>query len=105
MAQVPRVAVTVEHGPVGGPLRYRISVRTPPGVHEVADLKNFFGTHFGTFCPGIRPIGASHGDQKRAATPREAREAGADYVVVGRPIIDDADPVAAARAILDELSS
>jgi orotidine-5'-phosphate decarboxylase len=74
-------------------------------VHEVADLKNFFGTHFGTFCPGIRPIGASHGDQKRAATPREAREAGADYVVVGRPIIDDADPVAAARAILDELSS
>ena len=73
-------------------------------VHEVADLKNYFGTHFGTLCPGIRPLGTSHGDQKRAATPREARDAGADYVVVGRPIVDDADPVGAARAILDELA-
>jgi orotidine-5'-phosphate decarboxylase len=72
-------------------------------VREVADLKNFFGTDFGTFCPGIRPTGSAHGDQKRAATPREAREAGADYVVVGRPIVDDADPVGAARAILAEL--
>jgi orotidine-5'-phosphate decarboxylase len=73
-------------------------------VREVADVKNFFGTSFGTFCPGIRPLGSSHGDQKRSATPREAREAGADYVVVGRPIVDDADPVGAARAILDELA-
>jgi orotidine-5'-phosphate decarboxylase len=73
-------------------------------VREVADLKNFFGGEFGTFCPGIRPLGSSHGDQKRSATPREARDAGADYVVVGRPIVDDADPVGAARAILDELA-
>ena len=73
-------------------------------VREVPDLKNFFGTHVGTLCPGIRPLGTSHGDQKRAATPREARDAGADYVVVGRPIVDDADPVGAARAILDELA-
>jgi orotidine-5'-phosphate decarboxylase len=73
-------------------------------VREVADVKNFFGAGFGTFCPGIRPLGSSHGDQKRSATPREAREAGADYVVVGRPIVDDADPVGAARAILDELA-
>jgi orotidine-5'-phosphate decarboxylase len=72
-------------------------------VREVADLKAYFGTEFGTFCPGIRPVGSAHGDQKRAATPREARDAGADYVVVGRPITDDADPVAAARAILAEL--
>ncbi len=72
-------------------------------VHEVADLKAFFGTEFGTFCPGIRPAGTSHGDQKRAATPRDAREAGADYAVVGRPIVEDADPVGAARAILAEL--
>ena len=74
-------------------------------VREVADLKNFFGTDFGTFCPGIRPLGSAHGDQKRAATPREARDAGADYVVVGRPIVDDADPVGAARAILAELEA
>jgi orotidine-5'-phosphate decarboxylase len=73
-------------------------------VREVPDLKNFFGAHFGTLCPGIRPLGTSHGDQKRAATPREARDAGADYVVVGRPIVDDADPVGATRAILDELA-
>jgi len=73
-------------------------------VREVADLRLFFGSEFGTFCPGIRPAGSAHGDQKRAATPRDAREAGADFAVVGRPIVDDADPVNAARAILAELA-
>lgn len=72
-------------------------------VREAAELKGYFGTEFGTFCPGIRPGGSAHGDQKRAATPREAREAGADYVVVGRPIVEDANPVEAAHAILAEL--
>jgi orotidine-5'-phosphate decarboxylase len=72
-------------------------------VREVADLKAYFGTAFGTLCPGIRPAGTAHGDQKRAATPREAQEAGVDYAVVGRPITEDADPLAAARAILAEL--
>ena len=72
-------------------------------VREVADLRSYFGAEFGTFCPGIRPSGSAHGDQKRAATPREAREAGAHYAVVGRPIVEDADPVNAARAILAEL--
>ena len=72
-------------------------------VREVADLRSYFGAEFGTFCPGIRPSGSAHGDQKRAATPREAREAGAHYAVVGRPIVEDADPVGAARAILAEL--
>ena len=72
-------------------------------VREVAALKSFFGAEFGTFCPGIRPAGTAHGDQKRAATPADAREAGTDFAVVGRPIVDDADPVAAARAILEEL--
>jgi orotidine-5'-phosphate decarboxylase len=73
-------------------------------VREVADLRAFFGNRFGTLCPGIRPAGSAHGDQKRAATPREARDAGADYAVVGRPIVEDADPVGAARAILAELA-
>ncbi|GAC1573147.1 MAG: orotidine-5'-phosphate decarboxylase [Candidatus Elarobacter sp.] len=72
-------------------------------VREVADLRAFFGAEFGTFCPGIRPAGSSHGDQKRAATPHDARDAGVQYAVVGRPIVDDADPVGAARAILAEL--
>jgi orotidine-5'-phosphate decarboxylase len=53
--------------------------------------------------PGVRPQGGAQGDQKRVATPREARAAGADYVVVGRPIRDAADPAAAARAIAAEL--
>ena len=72
-------------------------------VAEVGDLKSFFGAEFAALCPGIRPGGATHGDQKRVATPREAQEAGADYIVVGRPIVADADPAGAARAILLEL--
>ncbi|GAC1401856.1 MAG: orotidine-5'-phosphate decarboxylase [Candidatus Velthaea sp.] len=72
-------------------------------VKEVADLKSFFGHEFIALTPGIRPAGAAHGDQQRVATPREAAAAGADYIVVGRPIVGDADPVSAARAILDEI--
>ena len=72
-------------------------------VAEVRDLKSFFGTEFAALCPGIRPGGSAHGDQKRVATPTDARDAGADYIVVGRPIIDDADPAAAAAAILADL--
>jgi orotidine-5'-phosphate decarboxylase len=73
-------------------------------VAEVGDLKAFFGSAFVALCPGIRPGGSAHGDQKRVATPRDARVAGADYVVVGRPIAGDASPADAARAILDELA-
>ncbi len=73
-------------------------------VREATELKSFFGTEFEAFCPGIRPGGSAHGDQKRAATPREAREAGVDYAVVGRPIVEDANPLEAARAILAELA-
>ena len=73
-------------------------------VGEVADLKSFFGHAFVALTPGIRPSGSSHGDQARVATPRQARAAGADYIVVGRPIIGDADPRSAARFILDELA-
>jgi orotidine-5'-phosphate decarboxylase len=73
-------------------------------VAEVADVKSFFGNEFRALCPGIRPSSSAHGDQRRIATPREARAAGADYIVVGRPIVEDADPAAAARAILAELA-
>jgi orotidine-5'-phosphate decarboxylase len=73
-------------------------------VRETADLKAFFGHAFIALTPGIRPAGGAHGDQARVATPREARVAGADFIVVGRPIIGDADPYAAARFILDELA-
>ncbi len=55
--------------------------------------------------PGIRPKGAAAGDQTRIMTPAEAAAAGASYIVVGRPIFQAPDPVAAARAIQQELAS
>lgn len=55
--------------------------------------------------PGIRPAGASAGDQKRITTPAAARAAGADLLVVGRPLRDAASPADAARAILAELAT
>lgn len=73
--------------------------------NEVADIKSFFGAGFATFCPGIRPAGSAHSDQKRVATPAEALQAGADYIVVGRPVTEAVDPVAAARGILDEMTA
>ena len=54
--------------------------------------------------PGIRPAGSAPGDQKRIATPAEALAAGADHLVVARPICAAPDPRAAARAILDEMA-
>jgi orotidine-5'-phosphate decarboxylase len=72
-------------------------------AHEVRDLKSFFGEDFLTLTPGIRPAGETHGDQKRVMTPAQAVAAGADYLVVGRPITQASDPRAAARGILDEI--
>jgi orotidine-5'-phosphate decarboxylase len=51
----------------------------------------------------VRPSGSDLGDQKRVTTPAEAIAAGADHIVVGRPILQAADPAAAARAILKDL--
>ncbi len=55
--------------------------------------------------PGIRPAGAARGDQKRIMTPAAAIAAGADYLVVGRPITEAADPKAAADAIVAEIAA
>lgn len=70
--------------------------------HEVAGLRAACGRDFLLVVPGIRPAGAAPGDQKRVMTPREALAAGADYLVIGRPITAAPDPAAAARAILAE---
>lgn len=71
---------------------------------EVAALRALTGPSGVLVVPGIRPVGASTGDQKRIATPAEALKAGASYLVVGRPITQAADPAAAALAILKEMA-
>jgi orotidine-5'-phosphate decarboxylase len=55
--------------------------------------------------PGIRPAGASSNDQKRIATPAQAIDAGADYLVVGRPIVGAGDPRAAAEAVVRDIGA
>jgi orotidine-5'-phosphate decarboxylase len=71
--------------------------------HEVALIREACGGDFLIVTPGIRPAGAATGDQARAATPRAALAAGADYLVVGRPITEAPDPAAAAEAIVREM--
>lgn len=72
---------------------------------EIADIRRCVGKGFLIVTPGIRPIGAETGDQKRIATPRIAIQNGADYIVVGRPIIESTQPVSVAKQILSEISS
>jgi orotidine-5'-phosphate decarboxylase len=71
--------------------------------HEVAAIRAIAPPGFLVVTPGVRPAGAAAGDQKRVMTPAQARAAGADLVVVGRPLRDAADPAAVARAIVEEL--
>ena len=70
---------------------------------ELPMLREAFGPEFLTLVPGIRPAGAAAGDQKRIMTPAQAAQAGATYIVVGRPITKAADPLQAALAIQGEL--
>jgi orotidine-5'-phosphate decarboxylase len=72
---------------------------------EIRRIRLALGARFAIVTPGIRPAStAATDDQKRVATPRAALEAGADYLVVGRPITAAADPKAAAAAIIAELA-
>jgi orotidine-5'-phosphate decarboxylase len=73
--------------------------------HEIAVVREIAPPGFLIVTPGVRPAGAAAGDQKRVMTPREARVAGADLIVVGRPLRDAPDPAAAARAIAAELAA
>lgn len=72
-------------------------------ANEVAGVRRALGPDVVLVTPGIRPSGASDGDQKRVATPASAISDGANLLVVGRPIRDAADPVAAANAIVAEI--
>jgi orotidine-5'-phosphate decarboxylase len=70
---------------------------------EAASLHKIVGHQMVLVTPGIRPSGAASGDQKRIMTPARAIAAGADYLVVGRPVLQAADPKAAADAIQAEI--
>jgi orotidine-5'-phosphate decarboxylase len=72
-------------------------------VEEAGLIKEAVGRDFKVVTPGIRPAGAGAADQKRVATPRAARDAGSDFLVVGRPVIEASDPREAAGRILREL--
>jgi len=72
---------------------------------EIAAVRAAVGEDMAIVIPGVRPAGADIGDQKRIATPTDAIAAGADYLVVGRPITAAADPAVAAAAIVDEIAA
>jgi orotidine-5'-phosphate decarboxylase len=71
---------------------------------ELPMLRSKFQNTLRYVIPGIRPAGAALQDQSRTATPAEAIQAGASYIVVGRPILQAADPAKAADAIVEEMS-
>jgi orotidine-5'-phosphate decarboxylase len=71
---------------------------------EAQQLRQVCGDDFLLVCPGVRPSWASKGDQKRAFTPAQAAQAGANYLVIGRPITASDHPVAAFERISQEVS-
>jgi len=71
---------------------------------EVARIRRECGRGFLIVTPGVRPAGGAENDQKRVMTPEEAMRAGADYLVIGRPIRDARDPLATARGVVAEMA-
>jgi orotidine-5'-phosphate decarboxylase len=71
---------------------------------EAASLRTIVGHQMVLVTPGIRPAGSASGDQKRIMTPGRAIAAGSDYLVVGRPVLEAADPKAAADAVHAEIA-
>ncbi|MBI3793522.1 MAG: orotidine-5'-phosphate decarboxylase [Nitrospinae bacterium] len=71
---------------------------------ETKKLRDEFGEKFLIVTPGVRPEWSAKNDQKRVATPREAIDDGADYIVVGRPILSSPNPLEAAKKVVEEIS-
>ena len=94
--QVLRLATLAETCGLGG------VVCSP---HEISVLRGALGGNFKLIVPGVRPDWAGADDQKRVMTPAEAVAAGADYLVIGRPITRAADPAEAAQRIADEIAA
>lgn len=93
-AQVVRLALLTKEAGMDG------VVASP---QEVADIRAACGRRFVIVTPGIRPADSASNDQQRVTTPADAVKAGVDYIVVGRPILEAKDPVAATRAIVAEM--
>ncbi|EJL82828.1 orotidine-5'-phosphate decarboxylase [Pantoea sp. GM01] len=72
-------------------------------AQEAAHFKQVIGQDFALVTPGIRPAGSDAGDQRRIMTPQQAKLAGVDYMVIGRPITQSADPAATLQQILQSL--
>jgi orotidine-5'-phosphate decarboxylase len=72
---------------------------------EIGAVRQTVGQSLKIVTPGVRPAGSEKGDQKRVMTPAEAIRAGADHLVIGRPITQAADPVAATKAIVAEVEA
>jgi orotidine-5'-phosphate decarboxylase len=100
------------HGPLSEAVRRLALLARGGGAHgvvasphEVRLIREACGEGFLIVTPGVRPAGAAMRDQARAATPSAALSAGADYIVVGRPITEAADPPAATEAIVEEMAA
>jgi orotidine-5'-phosphate decarboxylase len=72
-------------------------------AQEAVHFKQVIGQDFALVTPGIRPAGSDAGDQRRIMTPQQAKQAGVDYMVIGRPITQSADPAATLQQILQSL--
>lgn len=94
--QVIRLAKIGEDFGVGGVVA---------SAHEIHALRKAIGQNVRLVVPGIRPRGSNDHDQKRTMTPAKAITAGADFVVVGRPIIAAPDPTVAATEILEQIEA
>jgi orotidine-5'-phosphate decarboxylase len=92
---VPRLALLAKRAGLDG------VVASP---HEVSRIRQACGNDFLIVTPGVRPDFAATDDQKRIMTPAEAVAAGADYLVIGRPISAAADPLHAVETIVDEMA-
>lgn len=99
-----------QKGPIGEQVKRLALLAKDSGLdgivcspHEVTELRQLVGADFLLVVPGIRVGSLGHGDQKRVMGPRDAVQAGADYLVIGRPITGSPSPPAAARAMLAEI--
>jgi orotidine-5'-phosphate decarboxylase len=101
-----------QHGPVAEQVVRLAKLTKSSGLdgvvcssREIGAIRKACGPDFSLIVPGIRPAGSDVADQKRIMTPSDACRAGADILVIGRPITGAPDPAAAAKAIWDELAA